>query len=145
MKRWADHLDAIAGENIVTCKLRQMRVGITGIVLLALLMQSSIAQHAPKDEPSSDPVLAKATTAVNAKLKDPQSARYGDMDRKVASSSNGKPAEVVCGTVSEADSSGRYGPTRAFVYFIADGRAYLVEAKPQPEDVAQLIYRRFCK
>ena len=83
--------------------------------------------------------------AVNTKLKGPQSARYGDMVRKLAANVNGKPTEVVCGTVNATDSFGRYGGYRPFVYFIADGRAYLVEANPQPEDIAQIIYRRFCK
>jgi hypothetical protein len=122
-----------------------MRVGITGTISLGLLVQSTVAQQLPKEESSPDSAFAKATVAVNAKLKDPQSARYGDMVRKLAANVNGKPTEVVCGTVNATDSFGRYGGNRPFVYFIADGRAYLVEANPQPEDVAQVIYRRFCK
>jgi hypothetical protein len=92
------------------------------------------------EEPSSDPAFARAKEAVNAKLKDPQSARYGEMVRKVGPNLNGKPAEVVCGSVNRG-----YGGNRSFVYFIADGATFLVEANPQPEDVAQIIYRRFCK
>jgi hypothetical protein len=121
-----------------------MRAGIAGGISLVLLVQSVIAQQLPKEETPPESAFAKATAAVNAKLKDPQSARYGDMVRKLAAN-DGKPTEVVCGTVSAADSVGRYGRNRPFVYFIADGRAYLVEANPQPEDVAQIIYRRFCK
>jgi hypothetical protein len=111
---------------------------------LLLIVQSTIAQRLPKEE-SPDSAFAKATAAVNAKLKDPQSARYSDMVRKLAANVNGKPTEVVCGTVNETDSFGRDGGNRPFVYFIADGHAYLVEANPKPEDVAQIIYRRFCK
>jgi hypothetical protein len=122
-----------------------MRVGITGTISLVLLVQSTVAQQLPKEGSSPDSAFAKATAAVNAKLKDPQSARYGDIVRKLAANVNGKPTEVVCGTVNATDSFGRYGGNRPFVYFIADGRAYLVEANPQPEDVAQVIYRRFCK
>src|SRR5437868_3460435 len=122
-----------------------MRAGITGTISLVLLVQSTIAQQLPREESSSDSAFAKAMVAVNAKLKDPQSARYGDMVRKPAADVNGKPTEVVCGTVTATDSFGRYGGSRPFVYFISDGRAYLVEANPQPEDVAQIIYRRFCK
>jgi hypothetical protein len=91
-------------------------------------------------ESSPDPAFARAMEAVNAKLKDPQSARYGEMVRKVGPNINGKPAEVVCGSVNP-----RQGGNRSFVYFIADGATFLVESNPQPEDVAQLIYRRFCK
>ena len=121
-------------------------LGITGAISLVLLVQSTIAQQLPREESSSDSALfAKARVAVNAKLKDPQSARFGDMVRKPAADVNGKPTEVVCGTVTATDSFGRYGGNRPFVYFITDGRAYLVEANPHPEDVAQIIYRRFCK
>ena len=92
------------------------------------------------EESSPDPAFARAMEAVNAKLKDPQSARYGEMIRKVGPSINGKPAEVVCGSVNRG-----FGGKRSFVYFIADRATFLVEANPQPEDVAQIIYRRFCK
>ena len=78
--------------------------------------------------------------AVNAKLKDPQSAHYGEMVRKFGPNLNGKPAEVVCGSVNHG-----YGGNRSFVYFIADGATFLAEVTPQSEDVAQIIYRRFCK
>ena len=97
------------------------------------------------EEPSLDPEFAKAIAAVNGKLKDPQSARFGDMVKKVGPNVNGKPAEVVCGTINAKDSSGVYGRNRSFVYFMADGATFLAEVNPQPEDVAQIIYRRFCK
>jgi len=121
-----------------------MRAAITGMILLVLSAPPLIAQQEPTDS-SPDPTFVKATAAVNAKLKDPQSARYGEMIRKVGANLNGKPEEVVCGTVNAKSSLGGYGGNRPFVYFIADGGTYLVEEKPQPEDVAQIIYRRFCK
>jgi hypothetical protein len=121
-----------------------MRVAMTGIIALVLFAQPMIAQQLPK-ESSPDPAFASATAAVNAKLKDPQSARYGEMIRKVGANVNGKPAEVVCGTVNAKNSFGGYGGNRPFVYFIADGATFLVDANPQPEDVAQIIYGRFCK
>ena len=70
---------------------------------------------------SPDPAFARATAAVNEKLKDSQSARYGGMVRKVGPNVKGKPAEVVCGSVSTRSSSGQYDAKRPFVYFIADG------------------------
>ena len=91
-------------------------------------------------ESSPDPAFAKAMEAVNAKLKDPQSTHYGEMVRKVGPNLNGKPAEVVCGSVNHG-----YGGNRSFVYFIADGATFIAEVNPQSEDVAQIIYRRFCK
>jgi hypothetical protein len=96
-------------------------------------------------ESSPDPYLAKARAAVNAKLKDPESARYGDMVRKAGPSVKGKPEEVVCGSVSAKDSPAEHGGNRLFVYFIGDGATYLTEARPRPEDLAQIIYGRFCK
>jgi hypothetical protein len=106
--------------------------------------QQSTTPATPK-ESSPDPVFTRAIAAVNAKLKDPQSARYSDMVRKIGPNVNGKPAEVVCGRVSAKDAFGGYGGTRPFVHFIADGATFLVDANPQPEDVAQIIYGRFCK
>jgi len=97
------------------------------------------------EESSPETVFAKAMAAVNGKLKDPQSARYRDMVKKVGPNVNGKPAEVVCGSINAKDSSGVYGGNRSFVYFIADGATFLAEVNPQSEDVAQIIYRRFCK
>ena len=122
-----------------------MRVGIAGTISLVLVIQATSAQQLPKEESSLDPEFAKATAAVNAKLKDPQSARYGDMVRKPGADVNGKPTEVVCGSVAATNSFGRYGGNRPFVYFIGDGATFLVEARPQPEDVAQMVYGRFCK
>ena len=107
---------------------------------LAVEAQETAAPGIPK-EAAPDPVFARAIAAVNGKLKGPQSARYSDMVRKTGPDLNGKPAEVVCGSVSAEG----YGANRPFVYFIADGAAFLVNARPQPEDVAQMIYGRFCK
>src|SRR5260370_23985574 len=92
-----------------------------------------------------DPAFARAIAAVNGKLKEPQSARYGDIVRKLGPNLNGKPAEVVCGSVALKDPAGACGASRPFVYFIADGATFLVDARPQPEDVAQIVYGRFCK
>jgi hypothetical protein len=103
------------------------------------------AASAQQPEVSPDPAFARATAAINEKLKDSQSARYGGMVRKVGPNVKGKPAEVVCGSVSTRGPSGQYDARRPFVYFIADGATFLVEANPQPEDVAQIIYGRFCK
>src|SRR6202048_2486371 len=98
----------------------------------------------PKDA-SPDPAFARAIAAVNGKLKDPQLARYGDMVRKFGPNLNGKPAEVVCGSVALKDSAGRYGGSRPFVYFVADEATFLVNTNPQPEDVDHIVHGRFCK
>ena len=111
---------------------------------LAVRAQQPAMPVIPK-ESSPDPAFARAIAAVNGKLKDSQSARYGDMVKKVGPNVNGKPAEVVCGSINAKDASGVYGGNRSFVYFIADGATFLAEANPQAEDVAQIIYRRFCK
>jgi hypothetical protein len=116
------------------------------VIALAVWPVTAWAQQsAVSEESSPDPVLVKAMAAVNAKLKVPESARYGDMVRRVRPDVNGKAAEVVCGSVNAKDSFGKYGGNRSFVYFIADGAAYVVDTKPQPEDVAQMIYGRYCK
>jgi hypothetical protein len=115
------------------------------IVFLGVALAWPLAPAQPQNDTTPDPVLSKAMAAVSGKLKDAQSARYGDMVKKVGPNLNGKPAEVVCGSVNLKDSAGAYGRARPFVYFVADGAAFLVDANPQPEDVAQMIYGRFCK
>jgi hypothetical protein len=119
------------------------------ITLLAATAVWSLAAHAQQSatpgnpkEPSSDPAFAKAVAAVTGKLKDPQSIRYGEMVRKFGPNVNGKSEEVVCGSVNEKEG---YGGRRPFVYFTGDGATFLVDKNPQPEDVAQIIYQRFCK
>src|SRR6266700_3643037 len=72
-------------------------------------------------EGSPDPAFARAIAAVNGKLTDPQSARYGDMVRKVGPNVNGKPAEVVCGSVTAKDSFRGNGGKRPFVYIFHRG------------------------
>jgi hypothetical protein len=115
------------------------------LIHLVLGLAVSVVGAGAQESAAPDPTLAKAMAAINAKLKDPELARYGNMVKKVGPTVNGKPAEVVCGTVDANDSFGRYGGARSFVYFIIDGAAFLTETKPQPEDVAQIIYARFCK
>jgi hypothetical protein len=121
---------------------RQFAAALSGVVVawtLPASAQQPVTPVIPKESPP-DPAFTKALEAVNAKLKDPQSAHYGEMVRKVGPNLNGKPAEVVCGTVNYGS-----GGDRSFVYFIADGATFIAEVIPQSEDVAQIIYRRFCK
>jgi hypothetical protein len=118
--------------------------GVAAWPIAALAQQQEAMPPATK-ESSSDSVFAKAKEAVNGKLTDPQSASYGDMVRKAGPNLKGKPAEVVCGSVTKKGSSAAKGGKRPFVYFVEDGATFLVDINPQPEDVAQIVYRRFCK
>ena len=121
---------------------RQFAAALSGAVVVWSVLAGAQQPATPviPKESSPDPAFTKAMEAVNAKLKNPESAHYGEMVRKVGPILNGKPAEVVCGTVNQGN-----GGNRSFVNFIADGATFITEVTPQSEDVAQIIYRRFCK
>jgi len=126
-------------------KCRKFITFLAGAVSWPAVALAQDATPVIPQEASPDPAFARAIAAVNSKLKDPLLARYGDMVRKFGPNLNGKPAEVVCGSVALKDSAGGYGGSRPFVYFVADGATFLVNTNPQPEDVAQIVYGRFCK
>jgi hypothetical protein len=110
---------------------RQFTAALSGAVVVWPVpagAQQPATPVIPK-ESSLDPAFAKAMEAVNAKLKDPHSAHYGEMVRKVGPNLNGKPAEVVCGSVNHG-----YGGNRSFVSFIGDGATFIAEVTPQSEE-----------
>jgi hypothetical protein len=143
----------ICGRGVVRCATLNLELRVHIVTIQPIQQRQALADQIAGencallsgDSCGPDPAFARAIAAVNGKLTDPQSARYDDMVRKVGPNLNGKPAEVVCGSVAAQDSFGGNGGKRPFVYFIADGATFLVEANPQPEDVAQIIYGRFCK
>ena len=122
-------------------------IALLGSMAAAWPVPSRAQQPAPPmtTESSSDAVFAKAMAAVSRQLKEPQSPRYEDMVKRMGPSVNGKPAEVVCGKINAKDASGAHGESRSFVYFIADGATYVTDPRPLPEDVAQIIFTRFCR
>ena len=87
---------------------RQFAAALSRAVVVAWPVPAGAQQPAtpviPK-ESSPNPAFAKAMEGVNAKLKDPQSAHYGEMVRKLGPNLNGN-LRKLCLEVSTMDMAG---------------------------------------
>lgn len=105
--------------------------------LAAALMLCGYAQAAKPDEP----LVGRAKAAILAKLKDPDSARFSDVGRRITPNARGEPTEVVCGRVNSRNSFGGYTGPSAFVYIARYNEAHVAEGEFL--DVA--IVKTFCR
>jgi len=90
----------------------------------------------------SDPVIAKARTAVAAKLENPASAVFDEMDRAVRKNTLGQSVDSICGRVKSKRASGDENETRPFLYLVKDEEAFVVDDSSAP---ASMAYHAICK
>jgi hypothetical protein len=89
-----------------------------------------------------DPVMEKAKVSVAAKLENPASAEFGDMDRAFRKNTLGRAVDTICGHVRGKNASGGNTGERPFLYLVKEDDAYVVDGKP--ESAAATAYRNIC-
>jgi hypothetical protein len=92
---------------------------------------------------ASDPVLNKAKISIAAKMENPASAEFSDMNRAIRMNMIGRPVDTICGHVRGKDASGGDVGDRPFLYLVKDDDAYVVDGKT--DSAAAIAYRNICK
>ena len=98
------------------------------------------SEHRPTE--TSDPVLEKAKASVAAKLENPGSAEFSDMDRAFRKNTFGRAVDTICGHVQGKNASGGNTGERPFLYLVKEDDAYVVDGKP--DSPAAIAYRNIC-
>jgi hypothetical protein len=128
-------------------------------VKLAATDGGSAIPHAREDKPAptaanletpawaqrfrgSDPVVTKAKTAVAAKLENPASAVFDEMDRAVRKNTLGQSVDSICGRVKSKKASGDDNESRPFLYLVKDEEAFVVDDSSASASIA---YHAICK
>jgi len=92
----------------------------------------------------SDPIITKAKTAVAAKLENPASAVFDEMDRAVRKNTLGQSVDSICGRVKSKRASGDENEARPFLYLVKDGEAFVVDDSSASVS-ASIAYHAICK
>ena len=91
---------------------------------------------------TSDPVIIKAKTTIAAKLEDPTSAEFGEMNRAIRKNTLGKSVDTICGRVKGKRASGEDAGDRPFLYLVKEDDAYVVDGPAN--SAAASAYRNIC-
>jgi hypothetical protein len=92
--------------------------------------------------PADDPVIIKAKTTIAAKLEDPTSAEFGEMNRAIRKNTLGKSVDTICGRVKGKKASGEDTGDRPFLYLVKEDDAYVVDGPAN--SAAASAYRNIC-
>jgi hypothetical protein len=93
---------------------------------------------------ASDAVLNKAKLSIAAKMEDPGSAQFSDMDRAIRLNTFGRAVDTICGHVRGKNASGEETGARPFLYLVKEDDAYVV-VDGKPDSAAAIAYRNICK
>ena len=91
---------------------------------------------------TSDPVIVKAKTTIAAKLEDPTSAEFVEMNRAIRKNTLGKSVDTICGRVKGKKASGEDTGDRPFLYLVKEDDAYVVDGPAN--SAAASAYRNIC-
>ena len=96
------------------------------------------------DQPAetSEQVIAKAKTAIAARLENPTSAEFGEMKRAMRKNTLGQSVDTICGRVKGRTGSGEDTGDKPFLYLVKDDEAYVVDGAPS--SAAAAAYRNIC-
>jgi hypothetical protein len=89
-----------------------------------------------------DPVIVKAKATIAAKLENPASAEFGEMNRAVRKNVLGQSVDTICGRVKGKKASGEDTGDRPFLYLVKDDEAYVVDGPAS--SAAATAYRNIC-
>jgi hypothetical protein len=96
--------------------------------------------HVPVEAP--DTVVEKAKASVAAKMENPASAEFSDMDRAFRKNTLGRAVDTICGHVRGKNASGGNTGDRPFLYLVKEDDAYVVDGKP--DSAPSIAYRNIC-
>ena len=102
------------------------------------------ATAADRPAEASDTVLNKAKLSIAAKMEDPGSAQFSEMDRAIRLNTFGRAVDTICGRVRGRNASGAETGERAFLYLVKEDDAYVV-IDGKPDSAAAIAYRNICK
>jgi hypothetical protein len=91
---------------------------------------------------TSDPVIVKAQATIAAKLENPASAEFVEMNRAVRKNVLGQSVDTICGRVKGKKASGEDTGDRPFLYLVKDDEAYVVDGSVSL--AAASAYRNIC-
>jgi hypothetical protein len=89
-----------------------------------------------------DSVVEKAKASVAAKMENPASAEFSDMDRAFRKNTLGRAVDTICGHVRGKNASGGNTGDRPFLYLVKEDDAYVVDGKP--DSAPSIAYRNIC-
>jgi hypothetical protein len=98
------------------------------------------SERRPAETP--DPVLARAKVSIAAKMENPASVEFSDMDRAFRMNTFGRATDTICGHVRGRNASGGDTGERPFLYLVKEDDAYVVDGKP--DSAAAIAYRNIC-
>lgn len=101
---------------------------LTIALMIAALAAPALA--AAEKKPAMDPEIVNAQAAVRMQLKDPESARFQNVRRKILVGNDGVSRDVVCGQVNAKNGFGGYAGNDWFFYNIAAKRATILNGMP---------------
>ena len=100
----------------------------------------SPASGRPAETP--DPVIVKAKAAIAAKLENPASAEFGEMNRAIRKNMLGNSIDTICGRVKGKKASGEDAGEWPFLYLVTEDEAYVVNGPTN--SAAASAYHNIC-